>query len=429
MRIAVIGLGYVGLCSGVGLALKGNEVVGVATTEEKAALINGGKIPIYEEALEESLKACLKGNSFRATSGLASAVASSSATFICVGTPSASDGSIDLAQMKSASESVGAALKKTGEYHVVVVKSTVIPGTTEDEIVPILERQSGKKSRKHFGVAMNPEFLREGKALSDFLHPDRVVVGTGDKKAAEMLRKVYADFGAPIIETGIREAEMIKYASNAFLATKISFINELGNLCKKLGIDTYKVAEGMGLDKRIGKHFLQAGIGWGGSCFPKDVKALIAKSREEGARMKIMEDVVDVNASQRKLVIEMLKKKVPLGGKKIAILGIAFKPGTDDMREAPAIDIIKHLQAEGALVQAYDPKAGDNARRLLLDVNCHASARDALKGADACLILTDWPEFAELTDKDFALMKNKIIIEGRRILDPKKVGGYEGICW
>ena len=269
IKIAVIGVGYVGLCSAVGLALAGHDVIAVGRTQAKIDGINAGKSPIFEDGLDEALAKILANGKFSATTDLAKAVFASDVTFVCVGTPSSKDGSIDLTDIKKASEDIGTALRQRKTRHTVVVKSTVVPGTTENVVIPAIEEASGKRAGADFGVCMNPEFLREGKALEDFMKPDRVVVGELDKSSGDMLQAVYSGFKAPIVKTALRTAEMIKYASNSFLATKISFINEIANLCKKLGIDVYDVAKGVGLDKRIGPLFLNAGVGFGGSCFPK----------------------------------------------------------------------------------------------------------------------------------------------------------------
>ncbi|HHH80271.1 MAG TPA: UDP-glucose/GDP-mannose dehydrogenase family protein, partial [Thermoplasmatales archaeon] len=274
MNISIIGTGYVGLVTGACFAKLGNNVICVDIDEKKIEKINKGLSPIYEEGLEELLVE--NKNRIHATKDYKYAIQNTDVTFICVGTPSKEDGSIDLKFVKKAAEEIGKQLKNKDKWHLVVMKSTVLPGTTRDVVLPLLEQYSGKKAGKDFGLTMNPEFLREGVAVKDFLEPDRIVIGYYDDKSRKVLKELYKDFSCPILETSLSAAEMIKYASNAFLATKISFINEIGNMCKKLDIDTYEVAEGMGLDKRIGRAFLDSGIGWGGSCFPKDLDALIS---------------------------------------------------------------------------------------------------------------------------------------------------------
>jgi UDPglucose 6-dehydrogenase len=428
MNVSIIGSGYVGLCTGIGLAIKRNKVICVDIDKTKVENINNGIPPIYENGLEENLKKVLKRGAFSATTDISYAVNNSEITFIAVGTPSREDGSIDLNYVKTSSEQIGSVLKNKKTYHVVVMKSTVVPGTIEDIVIPALER-SGKRCGKDFGVCMNPEFLREGFALEDFLNPDRIVIGEYDKKSGNVLEKLYKNFNTPIVRCNLKTAEMIKYASNAFLATKISFINEIGNLCKKLGIDAYDVAKAMGYDKRIAPYFLNAGVGFGGSCFPKDVSAIIAKANEMKVDAKILKSVMDVNKRQRLRIVKMLKEKLNINGKKIAILGLSFKAGTDDVRDSVAIDIIKELLRNGAIVHAYDPKAMGNMKKMIQKANYEKSVKDCLNNADACLILTDWDEFRLLTDKDFNKMKNKIIIEGRKTLDKNKVKGFEGVCW
>ncbi len=367
-------------------------------------------------------------NNFNATTHLGFAIQNYDIIFIAVGTPSRQDGSIDLTQVEEVSKQIGECLANEKEYKIIVVKSTVLPETTEKTVIPLLEKYSDKKAGKHFGICMNPEFLREGTALDDFLNPDRVVIGEIDKKSGDHIELLYRKIRAPKLRTDLRTAEMIKYASNAFLATKISFINEIGNVCKKLGVDVYNVAEGMGLDKRIGKHFLNAGCGFGGSCFGKDVSALISKSRRDGYEPAIMQAAMNVNSNQPLILHKMLKSKLgKLSGKKIAVLGLAFKVGTDDIRDAPSIKLIEELLKENAVVHAYDPKATENMKKAFPEITYFNNFRDALKGADACIVVTEWDEFKNISKKDLRLMKDDVVIEGRRILDNsiKK----EGICW
>ena len=418
MNISVLGAGYVGLVTGTCLAEFGHQVICIDIDQTKVDSINKGISPIYEKGLSKLLKKNKK--KIHATTDISSAIKKSDITFICLGTPSKKDGSIDLSFIKKGSVEIGKNLKEK-KWHVVVVKSTVLPGTTKDFVIPILEKNSGKKAGVDFGVSMNPEFLKEGKAVQDFLDPDRIVIGSYDDKTKKVMQKLYKDFDCPKILTGITEAEMIKYASNAFLATKISFINEIGNLCKKLGIDTYEIADGMGYDKRIERAFLNSGIGWGGSCFPKDVKALIAKAGEMGEKSYILNEIVRVNELQPMKLIELLKKHIPkLKGKEIGILGLSFKKDTDDIRESRAIPVIKKLIEEKAIVKAYDPKAVENFKQLFPKIK-YCGSNEVLK-SHAVLILTDWDEFKKFN------YKGKIVIDGRRIDEAKK-GIYEGICW
>lgn len=427
MRVSVIGSGYVGLVTGMGFVKLGNEVIFVDVDDRKIRMINNAQPPIYEEGLEELMRE-FKGK-YYATKDYREAILNSDVTFIAVGTPSREDGSIDLKYVKEASKSIGEALKEKKDYHVVVVKSTVLPGTTEEIVKPILEEYSGKKAFEDFGLAMNPEFLREGVALKDFLNSDRIVIGVQDERTKKVLEELYAPIDAPKLFTDIKTAEMIKYASNAFLATKISFANEIGKICKKLRIDSWKVFEGVGLDHRISPHFFKTGIGWGGSCFPKDTRALIRKAEELGEDPIILKAVVEVNERQPLKLIELLKKHVPeLKGKTIGVLGLAFKPNTDDVRETRAYIVIKRLLDEGARVLAYDPQAMENFKRFYPNVGERVeyanSAEEVLKRSDVILIVTEWSEFEEL---DYS---GKIVIDGRRIKAAERTARiYEGVCW
>jgi len=430
MKISIVGTGYVGLCTSVGFAEKGYEVICVGRTEEKVNKINNGVPPIYEPGLDDYLKKALENKKFEATLDLNRAIKNSDASFICVGTPSRDDGSIDLGDIKKVSENIGEVLRETNNYHVVVVKSTVTPETTEKVVIPALESKSGKKAGRDFGVCMNPEFLREGVALKDFLEPDRIVVGEYDKKSGDVLEGIYSVFGAPVLRTALKAAETIKYANNAFLATKISFSNEIGNICKKLGIDVYDVLKGVGMDHRISPYFFNAGAGWGGSCFPKDVSALVAKAKELGYEPKLLQEVIDINKKQKVRIVEQLGSRIgDLKDKRVALLGLSFKPDTDDIREASSIAIISALKEKGAMVSAYDPQAMELMKQIHPDIAYSENPQEALKDSDACLVVTEWDEFKKLTEKDFGLMKNKVIIEGRKVLDKNNVKDFDGICW
>ncbi len=430
MKVSIIGSGYVGLVTGACLADLGNHVTLVDVVEDKVEKINGGVAPIYEEGLDRMLRKNIGHGRLHATTRLEKAVLGTNITFIAVGTPSRRDGTVDLSYIRKAAEETGSAIGKKDTYHTVVVKSTVVPGTTEGVIIPILEEASGKEAGSGFGVAMNPEFLKEGMAVSDFMNPGRVIIGGIDERSTERVYSLYRGFSCPVVKTNPRTAEMIKYASNAFLATKISFSNEMGNLCKKLSIDSYEVADGMGLDERIERRFLNSGIGYGGSCFPKDVKAIIAKGKKEGLKMSLLDAVEEVNRMQPLTIVNMLRGRMPsLRGKVVSVLGLAFKPGTDDIREAPSLAIVSELLSSGARVKAYDPKAADNFRKEFPGVEYCMSARAAIQDSDACLLLTEWDEVRRLTNDDFRLMKGNIVIEGRRMLDPSNVSGFEGVCW
>jgi len=425
LKLAIIGgTGYVGLTTAVCFAFKKHRVYCVGRSKEKIEKLQQGIPPIYEEKLEEMLKTVLASKTFVPTLNLEEAVIDSDVSFLCVGTPSREDGSIDLSQIIDASKQVGKALKKKKDYHVVVVKSTVVPGTTEEIVIPILEKESCKKAGKGFGVCMNPEFLREGQAIKDFMFPKNtgIVIGELDKKSGNTLYKLYEDFDAEILRTSLRAAEMIKYARNSYLAKDISFANEIANICQRLGIDFLEVKKGMEMDVRIGKgRFLNAGVGFGGSCFPKDVKALIEKAKAVGIKPRILESSIEVNELQPYQAVEMLKQHLKeLKGKKIAVLGLSFKPGTDDMREAPSIKIVNALIKEGAEIYAYDPVAMENAKRIFSSsIKYVESAKEALANADACVIVTDWPEFGD--GKLYRHLRGEILIDGRRIVDPRTI--------
>ena len=418
-----MGGGYVGLVTGTCFAELGHEVTIIEIDPEKVGEINNGKPPIYEDDLEKLLKRNVSRR-LRASTEY-EPVSSAELVLIAVGTPPKPDGSANLSYIEAASISIGKALKSNSAYCVVVVKSTVPPGTTEKIVKPVVLKTSGK-TEKEVGFAMNPEFLREGRAVEDFLHPDRIVIGCSNSQAGERVAEVYSNIRTPVIHTGITAAEMIKYTSNAFLATKISFSNEIGNICKNLGIDVYEVMNGVGLDPRVGPLFLNAGAGFGGSCFPKDVSALVSLAKETGETPVLLESVLAVNEQQPHRMLTLLKKRIgSLKGKRIAVLGLAFKDNTDDIRDSRAIPVIRELLHDGVHVVAYDPMAIPNMQKLFPKIGYCSSSADALRGADACLVMTEWPEFSKL-DGEFDLMAHKIILEGRRILSH---GGAEGICW
>lgn len=423
MRISVVGGGYVGLVTGTCFAEFGHQVTIIEIDPEKIKAINEGMPPIYEDGLEDLLKKNA-GHRLRAEAGYDS-VAASDIVFICVGTPPKPDGSANLSYIESASCSIGEKLKDTPGYCVVVVKSTVPPGTTEHVVRPAVLKMA-RKTEREIGFAMNPEFLREGRAVVDFMNPDRLVIGSSDPRSGKRVEEVYTSVRAPLIHTGISAAEMIKYTSNAFLATKISFSNEIGNICKNLGIDVYDVMKGVGLDPRIGPLFLNAGAGFGGSCFPKDVSALVSLAEQAGEKPVLLQSVLAVNEQQPSRMITILEKRAgSLAGKRIAVLGLAFKDNTDDIRDSRAVPVIQMLLAKGARVIAYDPMAAPNMKKIFPAIEYCPTAADALRGAEGCLVMTEWPEFTRL-DKEFDLMAHTVIIEGRHILSRKD---REGICW
>jgi UDPglucose 6-dehydrogenase len=423
MKISVIGGGYVGLVTGACLSGLGHDVTMIDIDPVKVQLIEKGQPPIYENGLEVLLKQNV-GVRLRASAGYDS-VAKAEIVFICVGTPSLSDGNANLSCIESASISIGEVLKNTKTYCTVVVKSTVPPGTTEKYVQPAVLR-TAQKTEREIGFAMNPEFLREGRAVEDFLHPDRIVIGSNDPGVGKQVANVFRNINAPVLYTGLAAAEMIKYTSNAFLATKISFSNEIGNLCKNLDIDVYEVMKGVGLDQRIGPHFLNAGAGFGGSCFPKDISALISLAEKNGNDPILLKSVISINNRQPYRIITLLADKIgSLSGKRIAVLGLAFKDNTEDIRGSRSIPVIEELLNRGALVAVYDPLAMPNMRRILPAIEYCSCAADALHEAEGCLVMTEWPEFTRL-DSQFDGMKNRIIIEGRRILSCKD---RDGICW
>jgi len=386
-------------------------------------MINAGKAPIYEDGLDVLLSKHIDRN-LKVFSDYED-ISDSDVSFICVGTPPSADGSANLSMIISACRSIGDALRSFQGYHVVAVKSTVPPGTTRNLVIPTV-LETSRKTVQEIGFCMNPEFLREGRAIQDFMSPDRIVVGSLDDKSGDTIELVYKSLKAPVIRTNLTEAEMIKYASNAFLATKISFANEIGNICKNLGIDVYNVMRGVGLDHRISSHFLNAGVGFGGSCFPKDVSALIHLAKGLGEDPILLKSVMEINERQPVRIVDLLERRVgSLGGKRVAVLGLAFKDNTDDVRESRSIKVIMELISKRATVVAYDPKANSSMQRIIPGIEYSQCAAEALENADACVVLTEWPEFGAL-DKEFDLMKSKIIIEGRKVLS---CGDREGICW
>lgn len=425
MNISVIGgTGYVGLTAAACLAYRGHKVYCVDKDERKIELTNQGTAAFYEEQLGEILKQTAREKRLIATLDYDRSISDSSIIFICAGTPSTRDGGIDLRQILNVAESVGGSLQKKDEYCTVAVKSTVVPGTTESIIIPILEGISGKKAGTDFGVCMNPEFLREGSAVKDFLFPREqgIVIGELDKRSGDGLFELYEDFDAEILRTTIRAAEMIKYARNSYLAKDISFANEIANVCQRLGIDFLSVKKGIEMDSRIGKgRFLNAGIGFGGSCFTKDVSALVARARQVGIEPKILEATLEVNKNQPNVLLDLIMRTFGgLKGMNVAVLGLAFKPGTDDMREARSIPLVERLLDHGALVCVYDPKAVKKVKEIFgKRVSYAQTAQRALVHADLCVVATEWEEFSD--PKLYDCMRGNFIFDGRRSIDPKKL--------
>jgi UDPglucose 6-dehydrogenase len=422
-RLAVVGAGYVGLVTAACMAHLGHEVVALDVDKAKVELLQAGGVPIYEPGLAELIAGDRERIDF--TTDLNVAYAGAEFIFLCVDTPSTYSGDADLSRIWRALDR----LPLDDAERVLVTKSTVPVGTGAAVRIELAQRGFG-----HIHYASNPEFLREGTAIDDFMNADRVVVGSDEPGIAERVAALYQGVNAPILTTDIASAEMIKYASNAFLATKISFINEIANVCEATGADVTVVAKGMGLDKRIGPHFLQAGIGYGGSCFPKDVSALKQIAGNSGYHFQLLNAVIEVNELQKRKVIGKLKHHLghELRGMKIALLGLAFKPNTDDIRQASSIVLAERLMAEGARVEGYDPVAMENMQKLLPGFCCTTSAASALEGADACVLVTEWQEFLDL---DWAaahgLMARPIVIDGRNALDGAALAAlgftYEGV--
>jgi UDPglucose 6-dehydrogenase len=434
MNVSIVGSGYVGTTIAACFADLGHEVVNVDIDEDLVERINAGEAPIHEPGLAERI-AAHAGGRLRATTDY-DAIAETDVIFLALPTPSREDGSIDTSIIESAATSVGEALSGTDEERLVVTKSTVIPGTTEERLAPRIYEAAGPDADERIVVADNPEFLRMGSAVEDFLDPQKIVLGASDERAFGRLREVYepllagAEGDVDVVETGIREAEMIKYANNAFLATKISLINELGNICKEYGVDAYEVADAIGLDDRIGERFLRSGVGWGGSCFPKDVAALIAAAREAGYEPSLLEAAVEVNDKQPERLLGLLDERLDVSGRTVAVLGLAFKPGTDDVRGSRAIPVVEGLRERGAEVVAYDPVATSTMRESYpdLDVEYADSAQAALDGAAAALVVTDWDEFAALDD-EFETMAEPIVVDGRRAVERREGIEYQGLTW
>ena len=443
MKISVIGTGYVGLVSGVCLAEVGHSMICVDVDEEKVKNINNGVPPIFEKGLPELLRKNVK-KSLKATSDLRSAVKQTDVSIIAVGTPFDGD-LIDLRYIKEVAAEIGNAIQSKSGYHVVIVKSTVVPGTTDQVVLPIIREASGKTAGKDFGVGMNPEFLREGEAIEDFMNPDRIVLGGLDERTLSVMESIYAPFrDVDIVKTNNKTAEMIKYTANSVLATMISFSNEIGNLCSKLGgIDVVEVMNGVHLDKRLSPimsdgtrvkpsflTYLEAGCGFGGSCFPKDVKALVAHGKQAGYSMSLLNSVIEINKNQPDQVISLLNKHYTnINGLKVAVLGLAFKPGTDDMRESPAIPIVRRLLDDGAIINAYDPVARHEAEKIFGNnkITYFENLENTLIDVEVVILLTRWEEFRKLPDIMKKLEPQPLFIDGRRMLNKRDFSRYEGI--
>ena len=421
MQITVIGAGYVGLVSAACFAEFGHKVTCIDVDPDKIARLKKAEIPIFEPGLDELVAKNMQNGTLKFDTALAPAVADADAVFIAVGTPTRrGDGHADLSFVYAAAKEIAANL--TG-YTVIVTKSTVPVGTGRE--IEKIVRETNPQAE--FGVCSNPEFLREGSAINDFMRPDRVVIGCSDERSAEVMKGIYRPLyliETPMVVTSLESAETIKYAANAFLAVKITFINEMADLCEKTGADVQIVAKGMGLDGRIGRKFLHAGPGYGGSCFPKDTLALMQTARAKGVPMRIVESVIDINNKRK---IQMAERVIAacdgsVKGKTIAVLGLTFKPNTDDMRDSVSLDVVPALQKAGAVIRAYDPEGMKEAKHLLKDVNWCGNAYDAMKGASAAVILTEWNEFRALDlDQMRETLKEPVLVDLRNIYRPDEM--------
>ncbi len=431
MDIAIVGSGYVGLVTGVCLAHIGHNVVCCDNNEEKIKALKAGKVPIYEPGLDELLEKYRKSGRITFTSSIAEAAKKATVIFIAVGTPSKKNGDADLTYIENVAREVA---QNMDSYKLLVEKSTV-PAQTGDRIARTIrlnlpaKHKQGKNATLEFDVASNPEFLREGSAVEDFMNPDRIVIGVESKRAERLLRDIYKPLKATIVVTNLATAEMIKHASNSFFSTKLSFINSVAQICDRVGADVEKVAEGMGYDKRIGRSFLNAGIGYGGSCFPKDVDAFVRLAEKSGYDFKILKSVRDVNEQQKEWFVRHVEDKLWIvKDKTIAVWGLAFKSNTDDMRSAASLTVIEALQDEGARIQAYDPQAMPNAKKMLKGVKFCDDPYAAAKGADCLLLITEWDEFRQVDlAKTRDLMRQAVVFDGRNFLDARALGelGYE----
>ncbi len=419
MKIGIIGAGHVGLVTGACFASLGNEVVCVDNDLKKINLLKKGKSPIYEPGLTEMIRANMKEGRLSFSHQIAAAVRRAEVLFVCVGTPPKPDGEADLTSVESVAHEIAQAMTS---YLLVVEKSTV-PVETGEWIRRTIEEN--RRRKVEFDVASNPEFLREGSAIQDFMAPDRIILGVESKKAEKILRELYAPLKAPMLVTDLKSSEIIKHASNSFLATKISFINLISRICEAVGADVEKVSEGMGLDRRIGSGFLKAGIGFGGFCFPKDLQAFIRISERAGVDSGLLRETVQINETQKRFFVEKIAKQIwNLKGKTLAVLGLSFKPDTDDMRFAPSIDILEILLKEKVDLRLYDPQAMPEARKLFKGVTFSRNAYEAARGADALLLLTEWPEFQELDFKRIKkLLRHPVIFDGRNLYDPARMKG------
>ncbi len=420
-KICVIGVGYVGLVTGTCFSDLGNRVTALDINEERIANLRKGILPIYEPGLEEMVKRNVSAGRLSFTTDYDEALDGAEIAFIAVGTPEGVDGEADLKYVRSAAEKIAQHMKEP----VIIVNKSTVPVGTGDWVSDIIT--SSQTKPVSFSVVSCPEFLREGSAIVDFMNPARIVLGSLDKDAAHRVADLHLSLRAPIVVTDLRTAEMIKYASNAFLATKISFINEIANICEALGADVKEVAAGMGYDPRIGRGFLDAGLGYGGSCFPKDVKALAYMATVQGKHPQLLQAVMEINKYQRKQILIKLRELLggSLKGKTVGLLGLAFKPNTDDMREAPSVEIARAILTEGGIVKAYDPVAMEHAGHNAAGMQMGSDAYEVATGADALVLVTEWNEFKQLDlTRLKSVMKNPVMVDGRNLYDPAIMKNY-----
>jgi UDPglucose 6-dehydrogenase len=416
-NICVIGVGYVGLTTSAAFADLGNKVYAVDISEERITNLNKGILPIYEPGLQEVVDRNVKAGRLHFSTSYQEGLQDAEFVFICVGTPQGVDGEADLKYVRAAAETIA----RTMTHSLIIINKSTVPVGTGDWVANIVRETQPKPIA--FSVVSCPEFLREGSAIKDFFNPERIVLGSTDRHAADQVAQLHLPLRAPIMVTDLRTAEMIKYASNAFLATKISFINEIANICEALGADVKEVATGMGYDTRIGARFLEAGVGYGGSCFPKDVQALAYMAQVHGSHPQLLQAVMEINAAQRKRVVLKLEEIWgSVKDKTVALLGLAFKENTDDMRESPAITIADYLHGRGAKVRGYDPVAMDEAKHIMPYLETAKDSYDLAQGADAIIVLTPWNEFKQLDMQRIkATMRQPILIDGRNLYDPDKM--------
>lgn len=434
----MFGLGYVGCVSAGCLGRNGHKVMGVDISQNKVDIINSGKSPVIEKDIDEIIKEVVKSRKLISTTDAGEAVENSEISMICVGTPGKDNGSLDLSHVKRVCREIGSGLRQKDAYHVVAVRSTVLPGSVEGEVIPTIEETSGKKAGVDFGVCMNPEFMREGSSVYDFYHPPMIVIGELDKRSGDSVEHIYADIDAPVIRTSIRVAEMIKYVNNAFHSLKVCFANEIGNICKKLGIDSHDVMEIFCMDKKLNlsPYYLKPGFAFGGSCLPKDLRALLYKGRREDLKLPLLDSILESNENQIKTGIDLIRKTQK---KKIGIFGFSFKPGTDDLRESPMVELIETLLGKGYKISIYDKNVsiarifGANKQYIekeiphISSLMC-SSVEEVLSRSEVLVIGNNSEEFKEIPK---LMKKGQIIIDLVRIVNRKNEAKseYEGICW